>query len=412
MSGSGDDGRWQTESGWHSGVEWELDATTRTQKPVGRRGRGNGPIAVVALAGLATVAIIIGLLATSPTTEPSAETAAAETEPTPARTPRPAPDLDLNNIPSAVDIDDAVDLVQERAAEAFRRQLTLAAVEMGIVYRSGEQLTLVNFEDGEISAISNELTDPEAPEVELLRAGDGRTYAINPETREATVVATDGYVVDTMFDGLVTRTTGVGTTEPGEVAILEPLAGGPPRSEVALPTGAGRVVLPGVGMVLVSGSGSKLVGPDELIHLSDNAIVAGNTQIWLEEIRTGPATSRLQIVDFESRQPIAELPEAFASPGDTFVVSPTGSHILRVSLLGVAEFYTVVDGGVSFVTGGGIENATFAPDGSFIAWLDTTGRENPFLQLMFIEPRRAWVSIDLSSIGASIPDGTEVLVYS
>jgi hypothetical protein len=358
------------------------------------------------LAGLvAIVGVIAWISATSPVEDPPTEpVAAAQATTEPVEEPSP----DLSD--PALDIDAAVEFVETRASGSFRQMLTETAASMGIAYRSGDQLTLLDFARGEIAPMSESAQSRGGPAVELFRAADGRTYAVDAATREATLVAGGGYVVETMWPGLVARTASQGPIiGPGERATVGRLDGSAPQVDVALREGARLLPFPGFGLVLVSADGSDLVGPGELMHLSDNEIISATPRGWLERVATGGG-SALHVIDAESEETRAVLPDAFDQPDADYLISPDGTHVLRIDTDGSSELYSLADGGITWVIADGMQEPRWAPDSSFIVWLDTVA-EDAKLKIMFLEPR-AWIAVGLAEIGAGLPDGAELVIVS
>ncbi len=405
MSTSGSDRGWQTESEWRDRVAWELPDGAGRSPPGGSRRSTSGVIGTI-LAGLvAILGVIAWMSATSPVEDPPTEPVAAA-EATVEPVGEPGPDLS----DPALDIDAAVEFVETRASASFRQMLTETAASMGIAYRSGDQLTLLDFARGEIAPMAESVQSRSVPAVELFRAADGRTYAVDAATREATLVAGGGHVVETLWPGLVARTASQGPiVGPGERATVGPLDGRAPQVDVALREGARLLPLPGFGLVLVSADGSDLVGPDVLVHLSDNEIVSATPRGWLERVTTG-AESTLQVVDTESAEPLAVLPDTFGQPDAHYLLSPDVAHVLRIDADGSSELYSLADGGVTWVIGDGMQEPRWAPDSSFIVWLDTVAEEAK-LKIMFLEPR-AWIAVGLAEIGAGLPDGAELVIVS
>jgi hypothetical protein len=358
------------------------------------------------VAGLIAIVVVIAWMsATSPVEDPPTEPVAAApatTEPV----EEPPPDA----AEPALDIEAAVEFVETRASGSFRQMLTETAASMGIAYRSGDQLTLLDFARGEIAPMAESVQSRGVPAVELFRAADGRTYAVDAATREATLVAGGGYVVETPWPGLVARTSSAGPIiGPGERATVGPLDGSSPQIDVVLQEGARLLPFPGFGLVLASADGSDLVGPGELVHLSDNVILSATPRGWLERVTTG-AESALQVVDAESEESITFLPGTFDRPDAHYLISPDLAHVLRIDADGSSELYSLADGGITWVIGDGMQEPRWAPDSSFIVWLDTVA-EDAKLKIMFLEPR-AWIAVGLAEIGAGLPDGAELVIVS
>ncbi len=406
MSASGHDGGWETDSESRSRVAWELPDGDDPSPSGGPDRSATGGVIGAIVAGLvAIVAVVAWMSATSPVEDAPTEPVAADREVTP-----PGPPVTPEPSESTLDIDAVVEFVETRASGSFRQMLTETAASMGIAYRSGDQLTLLDFARGEIAPLAESVRSGSVPTVELFRAADGRTYAVDAETRMATLVAGGGYVVETLWPGLVARTASSGPViGPGERATVGPLDGSAPQVDVALREGGRLVAFPGFGLVVTSADGSELVGPGVMVDLTDNEIVSATARAWLERITTGGG-SALQVVDMESEETLAVLPDPFDEPDAQYLISPDGAHVLRIAADGSSDLYSLADGGITWVIGDGMQSPRWAPDSSFIVWLDTVAEDDQ-LKIMFLEPR-TWIAVGLAEIGAGLPDGAELVILS
>ena len=102
------------------------------------------------------------------------------------------------------------------------------------------------------------------------------------------------------------------------------------------------------------------------------------------------------------------LPASFVHPDDTWSVSPDGDKVLRSTVDGSGELYTASLSTVTRVADEGVVAPAWAPDSSFVAWVDLDGEE-PLLKVLRLDGSDS-VIVDLGVLGESAPTDSQLLV--
>lgn len=373
-------------------------------------GAGQTPRWVMVAGGLAALAVlwlVTALTASDQTTVRTEEAEAADEpvlvaptpRPTPTSTPLPAAE------PTATPEPTPRNFFEAREADTVRAQLATAAAGFSIVYVSEDGVGQLRLDTGDAPPLRAEVTNLwRFAGGQLLRASDGRIYAIDGNDLELVhIVATDHLAAVGGPSTVVFATDAVSPN----VSIVEVVDEVPRWTSVTVPVGSELRPIDGLGMVAYDPTqGTQLATLDGFEPLTTAEIVAASESAWLERSCVDDAC----VLDLVSRadQSRHRLPDSFVQSGDTWSVSPDGDNVLRVALDGYAELYTASLPGVSWVTGEGMVAPAWAPDSSFIAWIDVV-EESPRLKVMRPD-RRDWVVVDLGVLGAAAPSDPELLV--
>lgn len=359
------------------------------------------------LAALAVLWLVTALTASDQTAVRTEEAEAVDEpvlvaptpRPTPTSTPVPAAE------PTATPEPTPRNFFEAREADTARAQLATAAAGFSIVYVSEDGVGQLRLDTGDAPPLRAEVTNLwRFAGGQLLRASDGRIYAIDGNDLELVhIVATDHLAA------VGGPSTVVFATESSSlnVSIVEVVDDVPRWTRVTTPAGAELRPIDGLGMVAYDPAvGTLLATLDGFELLTTAEIVAASPAAWLERSCVDDAC----VLDLVSRADQARhrLPDSFVHPDDTWSVSPDGDNVLRIELDGYAELYTASLPGVSWVTGEGMVAPAWAPDSSFIAWIDLV-QEDPRLKVMRPD-RRDWVVVDLGVLGAAAPSDPELLV--
>lgn len=364
-------------------------------------------LAAGAAAALALLWLVTALTGSDPSTVRTEEAEAADDQTLVSPTPRPTPTATPTPLPEPTPIPEPTPLnfFEAREADTVRAQLATAAAGFSIVYLSEDGVGQLRLDTGDAPPLRAEVTNLwRFAGGQLLRASDGRVYAIDDNDLELVhIVATDHLAAVGGPSTVVFAT----SSESSNVSIVEVVDDVPRWRSWTAPRGAELRPVDGLGMIaLQPGVGSWLatLGGFELLTAAE--IVAASEAAWLEQACVDDACTLELVSRTDGSRHL--LPESFVDPADTWSVSPDGDNVLRVTLEGYAELYTASLPGVSWVTGEGMVAPAWAPDSSFVAWIDLV-EEDPRLKVMRPD-RRDWVVVDLGVLGASAPSDSQLLV--
>ena len=358
-------------------------------------------------AALALLWLVTALTGSDPSTVRTEEAEAADEPVLVAPTPRPTPTATPTPVaePTATPVPTPMNFFEAREADTVRAQLATAAAGFSIVYVSEGGVGQLRLDTGDAPPLRAEVTNLwRFAGGQLLRASDGRVYAVDNEDLDLVhIVATDHLAAIGGPSTVVFAT----ASDSSNVSIVEVVDDVPRWRSWTAPRGAELGPVDGLGMVAYqTGVGSWLATQGGFELLTPAEIVAASESAWLERIcETDPCGLELVSRADGDRH---RLPDSFVHPDDTWSVSPDGDHVVRVTPDGYAELYTVSLPGVSWVTGEGMVAPAWAPDSSFIAWIDLV-EEDPRLKVMRPD-RRDWVVVDLGVLGASAPTDPQLLV--
>ena len=357
-------------------------------------------------AGLALLWMITALTGSDPSTIRTEEAEAADEPTLVSPTPRPTPTATPTPEPEPTPVPDPTprNFFEAREADTARAQLATAAAGFSIVYLSDDGVGQLRLDTGDAPPLRAEVTNLwRFAGGQLLRASDGRVFAVDDNDLDLVhIVATDHLAV---VGGPSTVVFATDTASPN-VSIVEVVDDVPRWNSVSVPMGTELRPIDSLGMVAHDpGQGSFLATLDGFELLTTGEIVAASDSAWLE--RTCQTTCSLDLVSRVDGSRHA-IPDSFVHPDDTWSVSPDGDHVLRVTPEGYGELYTASLPGVSWVTGEGMVAPSWAPDSSFIAWIDLEDQD-PRLKVMRPD-RRDWVVVDLGVLGASAPSDSQLLV--
>ncbi|MEM7287085.1 MAG: hypothetical protein AAF480_12095 [Actinomycetota bacterium] len=381
----------------------EVDNPAPVAAPTGDR-TPRWMLAAAGAAGLALLWLVTALTGSDPSTVRTDQTEAVEepelVSPTPRPTPTPTPVPDPTPTPEPTPLN----FFEAREADTARAQLATAAAGFSIVYLSEDGVGQLRLDTGEAPPLRAEVTNLwRFAGGQLLRSTDGRVYAIDGNDLELVhIVATD-HLAAVGGPSTVVFATDAGSTN---VSIVEVVDDVPTWTRVSSPIGTELRPVDGLGMIAFHpDEGSWLATLDGFELLTEGEIVAASSAAWLER-----SCADTCVLDLVSRLDGTRhrLPDSFVDPDDSWSVAPDGDNVLRVTLAGYAELYTASLPGVSFVTGEGMVAPAWAPDSSFIAWIDLV-QPDPRLKVMRPD-RRDWVVVDLGVLGASAPSDPQLLV--
>jgi hypothetical protein len=331
--------------------------------------------------------------------EPALIEPTAAPSPTPTVTPVPTPTVTPVPTPAAGTF------LNERAARTIRRQLSSAAPNHSVIYVSADGVGELRLETGEAPPLRSEVTNLWSfAGGELLRSAAGPVYAVDDRDLGLVHIVATNRLAATMSPTMLGFADGESARN---VEIVE-VGDVPQWSAVPVPAGVALRALDTLGIVAVDTRGAtSLATTDGFVALSDHEILAASDTAWIERRcaeRADPCP--VAVVD---RATGAEhvIPDGIIGPDDTYHVAPDGSAVLITTSDGRGELYQLADGGVRWVNSSGMAAPTWAPDSSFIAWIDLD--VEPVFKLLVPE-RQDWIVVDLDLLGAAAPVEPQLLV--
>ena len=385
----------------------QVDDALGMDRPDARRGEtppwALAAVAVGALALLWLVTSVTGsddaTVTTQSPTPAGDELVVPSPRPTLAPTPTPTPTPTPQPTP--------LSFFEAREADTARAQLATAAAGHTVVYLSEDGVGRLDLDTGLAPPLRAEVSNlARFGGGELLRGGDGNVYAVRADDLDVVqIVASDQLAVVTGPSSIALAS----GPDAALVSIVEVVDQVPDWATVPVPAGVEVAAVDGLGIVgYEDGVGSWMATAQGLVLLTDARIVAASAAAWLEQ-RCQDDDCSLRLVS-RIDATAHELPGSFVMADDRWSVAPDGSGVLRIAPDGSAELYTPADGGLAWVTGAGMVEAAWAPDSSFIAWIDT---EQPDPRLKVMRPdRRDWVVVDLGVLGAAAPVEPGLLVLA
>lgn len=373
------------------------------------------------LAGLTmglVVALVGFMLISSPPRAPEPEPVAAPEEPT--------PEAEATDETAATDDDPIVD---EPEADPTALPLPpLPAPVVSLHARAPQielafavaqnQLAVVGFQPGATPRLAAEIVTATRgipnPSDELLRTTDHRTFALSVDGDEpiATIVAGDVVAVDDQNLALVYDPVYGGFPVSQPIRIIDQdvvsFAAATSRS-VDRPPGATDLVIDDVGALVVGADGRTWIATaDGLRPFSEYNVVAASPTGARLELRCA-ADDTCAPIFIDAAGSDVEIPSDFVDLADRYLISPDDSMILRWTPSGSSEVYYAATGARAWVIGAGLFAPAWAPDSSYIAWLDTTDVEHPLLKFMF-PASRDWLAFDPLVLGAGAPADDRLIV--
>lgn len=311
--------------------------------------------------------------------------------PTPLPTPVPTP------TPAATSSSDELSFVDARAAQIAWSQLSTAGPAHGVAYNSESGLAVLEFATGLVTVIGPDGVGP--------GGGADEDLALSFGPGEAGLLARTamGPLVGRGLEGGVL----VRVSEDGSSLVVLHARTGEELGRHPIPPGASLRVIDGYGVTAhVPGEGTFVATPERLVLFTSAELLSSNGRVWIER-RCERDCSVVLVDPSGGENGERELPESFSEEGSRYVISPNGVYVLRITAQGAGELYLPDSGGIWWVNGSGIGQAAWAPDSSFVAWIDHTA--DPLLKLMLPE-RHDWIVVDLELLGAAPPTDGELRV--
>ena len=384
---------------------------------------------VNALAGIAMVLVVtlVGFMLISappraPRPEETAEVDAAGSESDTAATPTPneggeeggeeGGDADDESVPDITSIE-----LPELPAPVASLHARAPFIELAFAVSENE-LAVVGFQPGSVPRLAAEIVTATRgmpdPSDELLRTSNHQTFALafGALGTTATVTAGDIVQVDSESLALVYNPVYAGLAISQPIRIVDHSVASfasADSHDIDRPAGASDLIVDGVGALVISPNGATSIATaDGLQPFSDHRMLAASGRGSRFELRClDPTACTPVFVDPNATE--RPILADFASLDDSYLISPDDSMILRMTPSGSAEVYFVTTGARAWVIGTGLTEAVFAPDSSYIAWIDTTEADHPLLKFMFPETRD-WLAFDPVVLGAGTPADDRLIV--
>lgn len=345
--------------------------------------------------------------ATSPETG-SGETAPEETPATDAAGSA-VPSAEAHDTPGADD-DDATQPAGVRAADTgpsrggslmLQRQIQRRDVTVSLAYGTETGIAIVALDTMDVQEIEALAGPVDVDPGTLVLARNGNPLLVDPAGPAVTRVDVDGELV------INTETGASALFRDGSPATAITLAGTQTAWDPV--DGARLVPLEGFGIIAVADEQegpTRRLTPQGFEPFSKYPVVTANPAGRVEARCESPVSCATMIVERDGQE--WEVDSEFLRLGDSAYLAPNGSTLLRVTPTGYAEMYAPDKGWTAWVIGAGMQDPVWAPDSSFIAWLDMDA--GPALKVMFPDTRD-WIRVPLDDIGAPLPITAELIIF-
>ncbi len=370
-----------------------------------QRGMPHWLAAVGGVGALALLWIVTSLTSSDPPPIVQTETGPAEVAlvapsppPTPTPTALPAPTPQPPNF------------LDSRAASIARGQLASAASGMSVLYISSDGIGQLELSTGDTRTLRTEVTNLSGlGRGSILRATDGLTYAVDPSDLSLVhIAATTGLIatVGTVGDTDAAEFIAFSTAE-DQVFVVQ-LGDVPHFSSVQVPEGASLSAVDTLGVLAyVPDVGTLTATFDGFEFLSEGEVLNASRAAWVERRCVSGEECNVVLVGRSGDEQI--LPQRFAGDESAYVVSPDGRMVVRATPEGFGELYLADSGDILFIVSEGMHAPTWAPDSSFIAWIDLANE--PALKLM-LPDTYDWITARLGVLGDVVPVDSGILVVA
>lgn len=345
---------------------------------------------IAAVLGLAGLWVFSGLasnegpgnVVAAPPDEPAFVVPTSVPTPTPSPIPRPTPNV----------------VVETRVSQAAKAELATAGPAHAVAYASGGAIGVVDLSTGDAWTI-----DPGFVSLsfDVGVAEDARALGLGDADLGTLARIATGELVAVTGDGAsLTFAAGL-----GDVVFDLDLEGRQVSERHDVPAGARLSAIDGYGITaFVEGEGTYVFAGGEPTLFTAGQLVAANDEAWLER----RCVQRCQLVLVDARNGNEQLlPEELAVDDSSYLISPRGDLVLHVAPDGSGELYEAASGSSSWVSSAGIRDPAWAPDSTFLAWIDTT--QEPRLKLLSPGGPDV-IAVDLELLGAPSPSGGEMTV--
>lgn len=298
----------------------------------------------------------------------------------------------------------ATEPVTRRPASGLRmlqRQLARQSVAASIAYATSDGIAIITMDTLEVLEVSA-LTGPVDVDPGALVLATARgPLIVDPAGPAVTQVPIDGDLVVNEESG---ESYVLINGAEGESVVL---SGGSAEAIETSPD-ARLISIEGFGVVAIydeQDGPTAVAAPGGFELLSVHPVITANRAGRVEARCDTPVQCTTVIVDGDDGE--WAVSDDFIRLGDRIHLAPDAAAILRVTPGGYSEVFTA-DGWTSWVSGEGMQDPVWAPDSSFIAWIDL--ETEPALKVMFPETRD-WINVPLADIAAPLPLTAQLVIF-
>lgn len=279
-----------------------------------------------------------------------------------------------------------------------------------LAYSTAEGVALVDFGTGDVYSVPQQADALSTLGPYLLLYEGNRTLGVNPASpTRIEVLSSGGRLVATDTVDVYAFVSPAGPTRPADEVFIARLDSGFIGERLSVPPNASIIAAQGLG-VLVTPEGGGTLAPslDGFEKLAAGTVVAAIADAWIETTCTSLDDIECEtvLVGTESEQTLGLSSDV--ALGSALTISPDTAWVLQRDSDDAGVFLDVRSGAASAIDGEIDPAAVWAPDSSYVAWLDEDA-DAPVLHVAFPDGREP-MTVDLSVLGATTRSGPAVML--